>query len=214
VAGKFLLIDMLLMRQTALRGPAPVTVFFNFQVLTAGLLLAGFFYLRHLSPLPLRAIPPEDKSSNIGFFDVETGEKFQPHGVIMEAAQVLRVLANSVALLVLLLAGTLEIDRAFATSLVAGFTDPRLAGEVAISIFWSLFAIATVLAGFRFWSAGLRLFGLTLFGITVLKVLLIDLREVRFGYRILSLLGLGLLLLATSVVYGKLGAKRLQQRAD
>jgi uncharacterized membrane protein len=119
-----------------------------------------------------------------------------------------------VVLLILLVAGTLEIDRAFASSLAAGFTDPRLAGEVAISIFWSLFAIAAVLAGFRFWSAGLRLFGLILFGITVLKVLLIDLREVRFGYRILSLLGLGLLLLATSVVYGKWGAKRLQQRAD
>jgi hypothetical protein len=214
VAVKFLLIDMLLMRLTAIQGPAPVTILFNFQVLTALLLLAGFFCLRHLSPLPLPAISPEDTSSNVRFLDVETGEKFQPHGGIMEAVQVLGVLANSVALLILLLAGTLEIDRAFASSLAAGFTDPRLAGEVAISIFWSLFAIVAVLAGFRFWSAGLRLFGLTLFGITVLKVLLIDLREVRFGYRILSLLGLGLLLLATSVVYGKLGAKRLQQRAD
>ena len=51
---------------------------------------------------------------------------------------------------------------------------------------------------------------ISLFGVTVLKVLLIDLREVRFGYRILSLLGLGLMLLATSVVYGKVGAKRLR----
>jgi hypothetical protein len=42
--------------------------------------------------------------------------------------------------------------------------------------------------------------------------MLIDLGEVQFGYRILSLLGLGLLLLATSVLYGKLGAKMLKQR--
>ncbi len=104
----------------------------------------------------------------------------------------------------------MEIDRAFAGPLAASFSDPHLAEEVAISIFWSFFAIAAVLAGFHFWSAGLRLFGLTLFGITVLKVLLIDLREVRFGYRILSLLGLGLLLLATSVLYGKVGSKRLR----
>jgi hypothetical protein len=213
VAGKFLLIDMLLMRMTAKQGPAPVTVLVNLQMLTALLLLVGFFCLRHLSPLPVPNIP-QLLSSSIGFFDVETGKKLQPHGGVVEPAQVLGLLANSVALLILLLAGTLEIDRAFASSLAAGFTDPRLAGEVAISIFWSLFAIAAVLAGFRFWSAGLRLFGLILFGVTVLKVLLIDLREVRFGYRILSLLGLGLLLLATSVVYGKLGAKRLQQRTD
>jgi len=193
VAGKFLLIDMLVMRMINTPGPAPVTVVLNLQVLTAVLLLAGFFCLTRLSPLPPPTISPDN-------------------GGVDEAVQVLRLSANSIALLIVLLAATLEIDRAFATSLAASFSDPHLAEEVAISIFWSFFAIAAVLAGFRYWSAGLRLFGLTLFGITVLKVLLIDLREVRFGYRILSLLGLGLLLLATSVVYGKVGSKRLQQR--
>jgi hypothetical protein len=190
VAGKFLLIDMLLMRMATTAGPTPVAVVLNVQVLTAVLLLAGFFCLSYLSPLP--ASPGS--------------------GGVDEAVQVLQLSANLIALLIVLLAATLEIDRAFATSLAASFSDPHLAEEMAISIFWSVFAIAAVLAGFRFWSAGLRLFGLTLFGVTVLKVFLIDMREVRFGYRILSLLGLGLLLLATSVVYGKVGAKRLQPR--
>jgi len=218
VAAKFLLIDMLLMRLTATRGPAPVTFLVNLQVLTAMLMLAGFFVLRHLSPLPAPSFSPDAplKGTHLFYEVKETGPTLELFhgGPIIEAVQALRVLANSIALLILLLAGTLEIDRAFASSLAAGFTDPRLAGEVAISIFWSIFAIAAVLAGFRFWSAGLRLFGLILFGVTVLKVLLIDLREIRFGYRILSLLGLGLLLLATSVVYGKWGAKRVRQRTE
>jgi hypothetical protein len=210
VAAKFMFFDMLMMRLTAVQGAAPVTVFFNLQVLTALLLLTGFFCLSRLSPLPLPITLP-DKSTSTGIFDVETGKEFPlAQGGVDEAVRMVQMVANSAALLILLLAGTLEIDRAFAGPLAASFSDPHLAEEVAISIFWSFFAIAAVLAGFRFWSAGLRLFGLTLFGITVLKVLLIDLREVRFGYRILSLLGLGLLLLATSVLYGKSGAKRLR----
>jgi len=207
VAAKFMIFDMLMMRLTAVQGAVPVSVFFNLQVLTAMLLLAGFFCLSRLSPLPLPITLP-DKSTSTGIFDVENFPIAQ-FGVD-EAVRMLQIVANSAALLILLLAGTLEIDRAFAGPLAASFSDPRFAEEVAISIFWSLFAITGVLAGFRFWNAGLRLFGLSLFGVTVLKVLLIDLREVRFGYRILSLLGLGLLLLATSVVYGKLGAKRLR----
>jgi hypothetical protein len=204
--------DMLMMRLTAVQGAAPVSVFFNLQVLTAMLLLVGFFCLSRLSPLPLPITLP-DKSTSTGIFNVETGMNFPiAQFGVDEAVRMLQIVANSAALLILLLAGTLEIDRAFAGPLKASFSDPRFAEEVAISIFWSLFAIAAVLAGFRFWNAGLRLFGLSLFGVTVLKVLLIDLREVRFGYRILSLLGLGLLLLATSVVYGKVGSKRLQQR--
>ena len=51
--------------------------------------------------------------------------------------------------------------------------------------------------------AELRYFGLANFGITLVKVGLYDMNHVQYGYRILALLGLGLLLLATSVVYGK-----------
>jgi len=210
VAAKFLLLDMLLMRTASSQSPAPVTVFFNFQILTGVLLLAGFFCLSRLSQLPATTSVAENVDMRLLG---ATGEKSQPmHGGIMEAVQLFRILANSVALLIVLEAGTLEIDRAFPTFLAADFSDPPLAEQVAISIFWPPFAIVPVVVGFRFWSAGLPLFVLSLFGVTVIKVLLIDLGEVRFGYRILSLLGLGLLLLATSVLYGKVGAKMLRQR--
>jgi uncharacterized membrane protein len=100
--------------------------------------------------------------------------------------------------------GTLEIDRAFSTDLAASLADPHRAMLVAISIFWSLYAIASVAAGFSLRTAWLRYFGLALFGVTLLKVGVFDLAQVKYGYRILSSIGLGLLLLGTSVLYGKL----------
>jgi uncharacterized membrane protein len=76
--------------------------------------------------------------------------------------------------------------------------------QVAISIVWSVYAVACVALGFAVRVAGLRYFGLALFGLTVAKVMLVDLSRVQTGYRIVSFLGLGLLLLGTSVLYGKL----------
>jgi uncharacterized membrane protein len=111
-------------------------------------------------------------------------------------------------MVILLWLGSLEIDRAFATSapVMRLFADPALAGQVALSIFWSAFAIAAIAAGFRFRTAGLRYFGLSLFAFTLLKVAVIDLRQAEVGYRILSFFGLGGLLLVTSVLYGKLSS--------
>jgi uncharacterized membrane protein len=82
-----------------------------------------------------------------------------------------------------------------------------------MSIFWSAFAIAAVAAGFATRTAGLRYFGLALFALTLAKVAVIDLRHAETGYRILSTMGLGGLLLLTSVVYGKLSPGLLHDRA-
>jgi uncharacterized membrane protein len=115
--------------------------------------------------------------------------------------------------LVIAWTGTLEIDRIFETIAItkAGpFADPHLAKQVALSIFWSAFAIVSVMVGFRVRVTGLRYFGLGLFGLTLLKVVLVDLAGASQGYRILSFTGLGLLLLGTSVLYGKLSPKLLQ----
>jgi hypothetical protein len=99
------------------------------------------------------------------------------------------------AIAILLIAGSVEIDRSLA--------DP-FARQVAISIYWAVFGVGAIVAGFRLHIAGLRYAGLALLAIALMKVVLIDLRELAQGYRILSFLGLGGLLLATSVVYGKL----------
>jgi uncharacterized membrane protein len=125
--------------------------------------------------------------------------------------------AGFLAILVVLWGGTLEMDRLFERMIAAGsttFTDPRLAKQVAFSIFWSVFAVSAVLAGFRFRTQGLRYFGLGLFAVTLLKVVLLDMSQVQTGYRVLSFLGLGLLLMGTSVLYGKLSPVLLRRRGE
>ena len=92
------------------------------------------------------------------------------------------------------------------------FADSALAEQVALSIFFSLFAIGSVAGGFQMRIAGLRYFGLALFALTLVKVGIIDLRETTLGYRILSFMGLGGLLLFTSVLYGKLTPMLLREQ--
>lgn len=113
---------------------------------------------------------------------------------------------GAMLLSILLLCGTVEIDRFFEHARRTGtmLTDARFAKQVAISIYWSVFAVIAIIAGFRLRMAGLRYFGLGLLAVALGKVVVIDLQEIGRGYRILSFLGLGGLLLATSVLYGKL----------
>jgi uncharacterized membrane protein len=89
------------------------------------------------------------------------------------------------------------------------FADPERAEQVALSIFWSAFALGSVVAGFIWRAAPLWYFGLALFAMVLLKAVTIDLSQASTGYRILSFIGLGGLLLGTSVLYGKLSPKLL-----
>jgi hypothetical protein len=180
VGIKFLLLDMVWGRFALANAPANVIVLLNFQIVTALAVVA--------MPLLLAVMTPLDNTEDS--LSIRAGTDF-------------------LTLLVVLGATTLEVDRLFSGPLARLFKDPQLAGHAAISIYWSLFAITTVVAGFRYRIRGLRYFGLGLFCVTLLKVATVDMREVQYGYRILALVGLGLLLLATSVVYGKVGSKLL-----
>jgi uncharacterized membrane protein len=111
-------------------------------------------------------------------------------------------------LLVILSAGSVEISRFAAHQGTGNEATIRLAGW---SIWWSLFAIATVIFGFAGRVPMLRIFGLSLFGVTLLKVVLVDLANAATGWRILSFIGLGALLLGTSVLYGRFGPKLLEK---
>jgi uncharacterized membrane protein len=111
---------------------------------------------------------------------------------------------------------TLEIGRWYAVRADAARETPAAedyvrAAQVTISVFWSVYAIACVALGFAVRVAGVRYFGLALFALTVVKVFFVDLSTVSTGYRILSFLGLGLLLLGTSVLYGKLSPVLLKE---
>jgi uncharacterized membrane protein len=120
-------------------------------------------------------------------------------------------MAAGLTVLVLLIAGTLELDRAFhLPSIRSTLNDAELAEQVGLSIYWSSFAVAALAVGFWRRVAPLRYFALTLLAVTLLKVMVIDLSSIRYGYRVLSFLGLGMLLLGTSVMYGKVSPKLLR----
>lgn len=122
----------------------------------------------------------------------------------------LQRVAGFLAVLAALWLGSIEIDRFFESPRTARlFADPLLAKQVALSVYWSVFAVLSVVAGFRVRAPAVRYFGLGLFAVTLLKVVIVDLHDVGTGYRILSFMGLGLLLLGTSVLYGKLGPRLL-----
>ena len=97
-------------------------------------------------------------------------------------------------------AASVAIDAA-----LAGGRASALAEQVALSVLWAAAATAVVAAGFARRLPELRYAGLALFAVTAVKVVAVDLAHVGTGWRILSFLGLGGLLLATSVLYGHLG---------
>lgn len=114
------------------------------------------------------------------------------------------------AVALVLYAGTLEIDRAFAQ-----FGGRALIGkQVAWSIWWSIVAIGSVAMGFALRTRTLRYAGLGLFALTVVKVFIVDLQNVGTGWRTLSFIGLGLLLMGTSVLYGKFSPRILAARRE
>jgi len=118
----------------------------------------------------------------------------------------LRKSAATLSVAILLVSGSLEVDRLF--HIVSVF-NPELAEQFGLSIFWSSFAVLALACGFWQRAASLRYFSLGLLAITLLKVVVIDLSQVGYGYRVLSFIGLGLLLLGTSVMYGKVSPKLL-----
>ncbi len=110
------------------------------------------------------------------------------------------------AITLLFLIGSLEIDRWAAHQT---FGNPWFVRQVGFSIFWSVFGVTCVACGFRARVAALRYCGLGLLALTLAKVVLVDLGSISTGYRVLSFTGLGMLLLGTSVLYGKLSPRLL-----
>lgn len=112
------------------------------------------------------------------------------------------ILAGSAALL-LLIFGSLDIYRfGEARAWITGNSDyyHNLA-LLMISLFWGVYAAALMAAGFLRKIPMLRYTAIALFGLTVAKVILVDLSFLDLAYRIISLVALGLILLAVSYLY-------------
>ena len=120
---------------------------------------------------------------------------------------VCRTLGWSMVALAGLWLGSLEIDRFFALP-STNPADAAMARQTAFSIYWGVYALVLLALGFAKRTAAVRYAGLGLLTITLGKVLIVDLAKVEYVYRVLSFLGVGILLMATSVAYAKL-SKRL-----
>ena len=77
-------------------------------------------------------------------------------------------------------------------------------GELMTSVAWGVYATALILIGLYRWYAPFRYFGIGLFAITILKVFFGDLAHLEQIHRVLSLIGLGVLLLLTSYLYQRM----------
>jgi len=80
--------------------------------------------------------------------------------------------------------------------------------QVSVSILWGLIGMAVFLAGIVSWRQGIREGGLGLLGLATAKVFLFDLSYLDVAYRVLSLIGLGLLLLVGAYAYQSLRPRR------
>jgi len=87
----------------------------------------------------------------------------------------------------------------------------RWAGQLSLSVLWSVFAGLMTAAGFRFAQKAWRIAGLVLFGITLFKVVFSDMSELEQFYRIVAFLALGLILLGVAWGYQRV-VRREQAR--
>ena len=110
----------------------------------------------------------------------------------------------------LLSALSMEIWEAFGR-LETTTIEPRLSQQLALSLLWILYSSVHIVLGVQRGSAALRRQGLALIGVVVLKAFLIDISFLERGYRILSFLVLGLVLMFVSFLYQKHFGRHAEQ---
>ena len=99
---------------------------------------------------------------------------------------------------VVLIAITMEAE------LVGNLLQPKsneTGGSVAISIAWALYGAALIALGIRLKDAVSRWDGLVLIALAVLKVLVLDLTQFDLVFRVVSALGLGVVMLVMAYFY-------------
>jgi uncharacterized membrane protein len=87
---------------------------------------------------------------------------------------------------------------------VYGFGETRQSGQAWLSAFWTVTAIGAVVIGLVRREATVRLGGLALLAVAIVKVWTYDLAELDELARVLSFVGLGLLLLVGSFAYARI----------
>ena len=98
--------------------------------------------------------------------------------------------------------GSIELHRLFA-AWESRWQAARLAGDLALSAYWLLYAAALVRTGFRLEQKAVRSAGLGVAGLAILKVALYDLSTLEALYRVGSFFVLALITLAVAYAYSR-----------
>lgn len=93
--------------------------------------------------------------------------------------------------------------------LSGGGGEPGQTSQVLLSVFWAAVGLAGLVGGLRIGRRDLRIGGLSLLAVAAMKVVIYDLAELDEIFRVLSFIGLGLLLLA-----GAYAEQRMRQELD
>jgi len=82
-----------------------------------------------------------------------------------------------------------------------GLDSLQKRAQVALSILWAVLGGVVFAAGIAWLRRPLRIYGLALLGLATAKVFIYDMASLDTSYRVLSLIGLGVLLLLSSYLY-------------
>ena len=121
----------------------------------------------------------------------------------------IRGLAVMAALAIVFASTSLEVART-AASLAE---EPRVRAA-AVSIWWGIFAVLMIAAGFWRRITPARHVGLVLLAVAMAKAVVVDLRGVPQLWRIGSFIGLGLLMLGVAVVYSRVSVIWSERRRE
>jgi uncharacterized membrane protein len=126
-------------------------------------------------------------------------------GTWLRVAQILSGTAGAALLVVLSTQWIEHQEMALRTARSAldwdAVAELRWKMQVGLSVLWTAFAAGSLVWGFVRDSPGVRYGALGLLGLVLVKVFLVDLEAVDTGYRIMSFLVLGLVLLGVSYLY-------------
>ena len=117
-----------------------------------------------------------------------------------------RKTALGAAALTLLYLGSVAVVTPFesSTAFDSALLSAHQQGQMVLSVFWALVGLGAIVVGLRRdWDVA-RLAGLAVLGLSVTKVFLLDLATLTSLYRVVSFIGLGLLLLVGAFIWQRL----------
>jgi uncharacterized membrane protein len=175
IGSAVLLVAVLMLVELNLRGaPVGYVVMANARLVATAVLVAALYWLS--------ALAQREPQSSIAAF----------------VRALLILAANSLTLLFL----TGEISAFWQLHDGSGVSvESRLARGAMLSVTWAAYATGAIVAGIRRRYAPARYFAMVVFALTIAKVFLVDMAELERVYRIVSIIGLGVMLLATSYMY-------------